>query len=77
MQMDVGLDTGPMLLTRACAIAADDTSASLYDKLASLGPTALLEAVSGLLAGQLPAVAQDDSQANYAQKLSKDSYNFV
>lgn len=71
MQMDVGLDTGPMLLTRACAIAADETSASLYDKLARLGPTALLEAVSGLLAGELPAVIQDDSQANYAQKLTK------
>jgi len=72
MQMDIGLDTGPMLLTRTCPIASDETSASLYDKLAGLGPTALLEAVDGLLAGRLAAVAQDDTQANYAQKLSKE-----
>ncbi|GAA4494993.1 methionyl-tRNA formyltransferase [Pseudaeromonas paramecii] len=72
MQMDIGLDTGPMLLTRTCPIASDETSASLYDKLAGLGPTALLEAVDGLLAGRLTAVAQDDTQANYAQKLSKE-----
>ena len=72
MQMDIGLDTGPILLTRACPIASDETSASLYDKLAGLGPTALLEAVDGLLAGRLTAVAQDDTQANYAQKLSKE-----
>lgn len=72
MQMDVGLDTGPMLLTRSCPIAGDETSASLYDKLATLGPAALLEGVAGLLAGRLSAIAQDDSRANYAQKLSKE-----
>ncbi|MDP2717091.1 methionyl-tRNA formyltransferase [Rheinheimera sp.] len=72
MQMDAGLDTGAMLSTVSCAIDDTDTSASLYDKLAILGPKALLAALSDLPALQQQAQVQDDSKANYAEKLHKD-----
>ncbi len=49
MKMDVGLDTGDMLHKLACPITADDTSATLYDKLADLGPQGLLRRCSSLL----------------------------
>lgn len=69
MQMDAGLDTGPMLAKQSLPIAATDTSASLYQKLAELGPKALVEAVDQL--PQLVPEVQNDEQANYADKLSK------
>lgn len=72
MQMDVGLDTGAMLSKAACPIAADETSASLYDKLAELGPQALVETLSQLAAGEIQPEPQDDALANYAEKLSKE-----
>lgn len=72
MQMDEGLDTGAMLSTAELAITAADTSASLYDKLANIGPKALLAALQDLPALQAKAVAQDDLQANYAEKLTKE-----
>lgn len=72
MQMDEGLDTGAMLSTATLAIEATDTSASLYEKLAEIGPKALLDALKDLPALQQKAVAQDDNQANYAEKLSKE-----
>lgn len=72
MQMDAGLDTGAMLSTVSCSIDDNDTSASLYDKLALLGPTALLAALSDLPALQQQAQAQDNHQASYAEKLHKE-----
>lgn len=72
MQMDAGLDTGAMLSMVSCDIDDTDTSASLYDKLAILGPEALLAALADLPALQLQAQTQDDSKANYADKLHKD-----
>ncbi|MGU5847670.1 methionyl-tRNA formyltransferase [Aeromonas hydrophila] len=72
MQMDVGLDTGAMIRKVNCPIAADETSASLYDKLAGLGPQALVDTVNAMAAGNTAAEAQDDAQANYAEKLSKE-----
>ncbi|MCL1076309.1 methionyl-tRNA formyltransferase [Shewanella dokdonensis] len=72
MQMDAGLDTGPMLLKTQLPITAADTSASLYEKLAQQGPQALLQALQGLAAGTLNAEPQDDSLACYADKLSKE-----
>ena len=71
MQMDEGLDTGPMLYKASLTLDADETSASLYDRLAALGPQALLTALDKLAAGQLTPEVQDDSLANYAEKLSK------
>lgn len=72
MQMEAGLDTGPMLLKASTAIRADDTGGSLHDRLAKLGPPAVLEAIAGLASGQLRGEAQDDSKACYAHKLNKD-----
>ncbi|HDZ8856148.1 TPA: methionyl-tRNA formyltransferase [Aeromonas dhakensis] len=72
MQMDVGLDTGAMIRKVSCPIAADETSASLYDKLAELGPQALVDTINAMAAGNIAAEAQDDALANYAEKLSKE-----
>ncbi|KFN19831.1 methionyl-tRNA formyltransferase [Aeromonas bestiarum] len=72
MQMDVGLDTGAMIRKVSCPIAADETSASLYDKLAELGPQALVDTLDAMAAGETAAEAQDDALANYAEKLSKE-----
>jgi len=72
MQMDAGLDTGPMLMKTTLPISATDTSASLYNKLAGIGPSTLVAALHQLAKGELPATRQDDSAANYAKKLSKD-----
>lgn len=72
MQMDAGLDTGDMLYKAICPINPSDTSASLYDKLAIIGPEALIHTVEMLSSGQCTAEKQDDSLANYAEKLSKE-----
>lgn len=72
MQMDVGLDTGDMLLKTHLPIETNDTSASLYEKLAEQGPQALVEALTGLSDGSLKAQKQDEALANYAEKLSKE-----
>ncbi|MFP2770176.1 methionyl-tRNA formyltransferase [Oceanisphaera sp. KMM 10153] len=72
MQMDKGLDTGAMLHLARLPVASADTSASLYDKLADIGPQALLQALSQIADGSITAEPQDDAQANYAEKLSKE-----
>ncbi|MGY3924783.1 methionyl-tRNA formyltransferase [Aeromonas jandaei] len=72
MQMDVGLDTGAMIRKVTCPIATDETSASLYDKLAELGPQALVDTIDAMAAGDTTAEVQDDALANYAEKLSKE-----
>ncbi|ELZ9927187.1 methionyl-tRNA formyltransferase [Cronobacter malonaticus] len=72
MQMDKGLDTGDMLRKLSCPITDDDTSASLYDKLAQLGPQGLLATLEDLATGRAAPEKQDDAQATYAEKLSKE-----
>lgn len=72
MQMDVGLDTGDMLHKVSCPILSSDTSATLYDKLAALGPDALLETLEQISAGSAHADKQNDDLATYAEKLSKE-----
>jgi len=72
MQMEAGLDTGPMLLKVRTPIAADDTGGSLHDRLAGLGPQAVIQAIAGLAAATLMGEVQDDSLATYAHKLNKD-----
>ena len=71
MQMDKGLDTGDMLYKVSESIASDDTAASLHDKMAALGATAISTVLKDLAAYQAQAIAQNDSQANYAEKLVK------
>ena len=70
MQMDEGLDTGAMLHTSSIAIENTDTSATLYSKLSMTGPQALLETLDKL--SDIQPQKQDDSQASYAKKLSKE-----
>lgn len=72
MQMDIGLDTGDMLHKVTTPILATETSASLYAKLAELAPPALLEVLNGLTSGQFKPEKQQDEQANYAEKLTKE-----
>ncbi len=71
MQMEAGLDTGPMLHVRRLPIASDETAGSLHDKLSALGAEALLEALPGIEDRALTPRAQDDAAATYAKKLQK------
>ena len=72
MQMDEGLDTGDMLHISRCPISTTETSASLYTKLAELGPDALIETINKLANGEITPEPQNDELANYAKKLSKE-----
>ncbi|PHR80321.1 MAG: methionyl-tRNA formyltransferase [Colwellia sp.] len=75
MQMNKGLDTGDMILTAECIIEHTDTSASLYEKLALLGPTALVDTLALMAQDNYNAdehnTSQDNSLATYAHKLDK------
>jgi methionyl-tRNA formyltransferase len=68
MQMEAGLDTGPVLLSEALDIDARDTASSLHDKLAAQGARLIVDAIGRL---PLPAVVQDASGVTYAAKLDK------
>jgi len=72
MQMDVGLDTGDMLIKAFCPILSDDTGGSLHDKLISIGTPALIEALDLIESGAIKPEKQDDNLSNYAPKLSKE-----
>ena len=72
MQMDEGLDTGPMLLQERVRIGPDDDAGLLHDKLASLGARLIVQALDGLTAGTLAAHPQPSTGALYAAKLSRD-----
>jgi methionyl-tRNA formyltransferase len=69
MQMDTGLDTGPMLTKRAIPILADETTASLHDKLASLGGEMIVEALAALPG--LTPIPQPAEGVTYAAKIAK------
>jgi methionyl-tRNA formyltransferase len=68
MQMEAGLDTGPVLLAGRTPIRDDDTAASLHDRLAVLGGELIVDALGRL---PLPAVAQPETGVTYAAKLEK------
>jgi len=71
MQMDEGLDTGPVLLREEVAIEARTTGESLHDALAALGARLIVDALERLGAGTLDAVPQPETGATYAAKLDK------
>jgi methionyl-tRNA formyltransferase len=71
MQMDAGLDTGDMLLTDKLAIAADDTTASLHDRLADMGGALVVRALADAQAGKLQPVKQPEDGICYAHKIDK------
>lgn len=72
MQMELGLDTGPMLLMARLPIAGDDTTATLHDKLAKLGGEMIVDALHKLEQGGLTATRQPEAGANYAAKIAKE-----
>ncbi|CAM6728071.1 MULTISPECIES: methionyl-tRNA formyltransferase [Leclercia] len=72
MQMDVGLDTGDMLYKLSCPITDEDTSATLYDKLAELGPKGLIDTLQQLADNRVQPEVQDEALVTYADKLSKE-----
>lgn len=72
MQMDAGLDTGAMLGRAELPILRDDTTASLHDRLAELGGREIVALLPRLAAAQATAIPQDDAQATYAAKITKD-----
>jgi methionyl-tRNA formyltransferase len=71
MQMEAGLDTGPLLLTRTTPIGASETAGALHDRLASLGALLLLEALDGLALGRLVPRDQATLGVTYAAKIEK------
>jgi methionyl-tRNA formyltransferase len=75
MQMDAGLDTGPMLLQKAMQVQDDDTAGILQDRLAQLGARCLIGGLAEMAAGQLTAVVQPDTGMTYAHKIEKTEAN--
>ena len=71
MQMDIGLDTGDMLLVEALPIEATYTAATLHDKLAEQGARLIIDALNALPNGQLKPVPQPQAGVTYASKLDK------
>ncbi len=72
MQMDPGLDTGPMLLKESVAITDTTTAQSLHDSLAKIGGRLIVRTLQDLSAGKLIPAPQPEEGATYAQKLSRE-----
>lgn len=72
MQMEEGLDTGPMLLIDRLPIRSEDTTASLHDRLAAMGGRLIVEALHKLEQGGLPATPQPEQGVTYAAKILKE-----
>lgn len=71
MQMDEGMDTGPIIAQATCSIAPDDTTATLSERLALLGADLLVETLPPWLAGKIVPQLQDNSQATYCGLIAK------
>lgn len=72
MQMEAGLDSGPVLSRATSPITDDDTASTLHDRLAKLGANTLLSTLADLVNLQQHAQTQDDSKSCYAEKLRKE-----
>ena len=72
MQLDPGMDTGPMLTQISCEIATNDTADELHDRLSQLAVVPLLATLDALAAGQAHAEAQDNNLATHAPKIKKE-----
>lgn len=72
MQMDVGLDTGDMLIKKAIKITESITAEELFDELSKMGAEVLLETIDALKNGELKPEKQDDSLSNYAPIITKE-----
>ena len=71
MQMEAGLDTGPVLASATCLIEPEDTGGRLHDRLSVMGAQLLKENLDRIAQGELEPRVQDDSQASYADKIEK------
>lgn len=72
MRMDAGLDTGPILSQRGFPLAADETGATLHDKLSTLGGDLLIETLPGYLDGTIRPQAQQDALFTLAPRIDKE-----
>lgn len=72
MQMDVGLDTGPMLSQRSIPLTREDTAGSVFDRLSTLGADLLLETLPDYLSGKLTPIPQPEEGVTYAPMLKKE-----
>lgn len=72
MQMEQGLDTGPMLAIESLPIAANDNTGALHNKLAALGGAMIVKALRAMEQGPLPGTVQPDLGVTYAAKISKE-----
>ena len=77
MQMDVGLDTGDMLMQSTTPIRDEDNAATLHDRLAEMGAALLVETIHSLVAGELHAYKQDNALATHVAKIRKEDGNIV
>lgn len=75
MQMEAGLDTGPMLLREPCDILPDDTAGTLEGRLAQIGATCLVAGLSRMSEGNLTGVVQPAEGMTYAHKIDKSEAN--
>ena len=75
MQMEAGLDTGPVLARTTCPISGDDTTQQLHDRLAELGASTLIKILPNLAEHQNKAQRQNDADSTYAAKLQKTEAN--
>lgn len=73
MKMDVGLDTGAVILQKIVPIFERDDASTLHDRLAEAAPSALIEGLHSLKNGTATFTAQDASLATYAPKLTRES----
>ncbi len=71
MQLDEGMDTGPVLRVARCPIAPTDTAEHLHNRLAELGAQVLVDTLRALETGRIEATVQDDRLATYAKKVDK------
>ena len=71
MQMDAGLDTGPMLLGETIAIAADMNAQQLHDALCAMGGRLIVEALAGVVEGRIVPENQPEDGVTYAKKIDK------
>lgn len=72
MQMETGLDTGPVYASASTPIGNDETAGELLDRLATMGGELLVRYLDEIINGKLAAVEQDESRATYADKIRSD-----
>ncbi len=77
MQMEAGLDTGPVFARAPLAIGAAETAGDLHDRLAVFGGKLLAEQLSAILAGELAAMSQDEAGVTYAPKIKTSDARLV